>query len=152
MPIEEVSTIPVTFETSPERPPEAVLLQLVSGTVMQQALYVAAKLGVADLMVEKPQTVAELAGRTRTHAGALYRVLRALAATGVFAEVEDRPFSLTPAAELLCTGVPGSMRDMVIFMGEEWHWSVWGDMIYSVETGQPAWKHVHGLEVFPWFS
>ncbi|HKX28986.1 MAG TPA: methyltransferase [Blastocatellia bacterium] len=152
MPLEEVSSIPISFDMKPERPPENAILQLISGAVMQQALCVVTRLGVPDLVAERPQTAEELAGRTRTHAGALYRLLRALATAGVFAEVEDRTFSLTPSAELLCTGVPGSLRDLVIFMGEEWHWRIWADMLYSVETGQPAWKHVHGAEVFPWFS
>jgi hypothetical protein len=44
------------------------------------------------------------------------------------------------------------MRNGAIFMGEEWHWRVWGDMLYSVETGKPAWGHVHGAEVFDYFA
>lgn len=36
-------------------------------------------------------------------------------------------------------------------MGAQWHWSVWGDAIYSVRTGKPAWGHVHGAEVFDYF-
>jgi hypothetical protein len=37
-------------------------------------------------------------------------------------------------------------------MGEEWHWRVWGNMLYSVQTGKPAWGHVHGAEVFDYFG
>jgi hypothetical protein len=37
-------------------------------------------------------------------------------------------------------------------MGEEWHWRVWGDMLYSVETGKPAWGHIHSMEVFDYFA
>jgi len=44
------------------------------------------------------------------------------------------------------------LRNGAIFMGEEWHWRVWGDMLYSVETGKPAWGHVHGAEVFDYFA
>jgi hypothetical protein len=44
------------------------------------------------------------------------------------------------------------MRNGAIFMGEEWHWKVWGDMMYSVQTGKPAWGDMHGAEVFDYFA
>jgi hypothetical protein len=40
----------------------------------------------------------------------------------------------------------------MIFMGEDWHWRVWGDLAYSVETGKPAWGRIHGAEVFDYFA
>jgi ubiquinone/menaquinone biosynthesis C-methylase UbiE len=59
---------------------------------------------------------------------------------------------LTPTAELLRTGVEGSLRDLAIFMGADWHWQVWGAAPYSARTGEAAWEHVHGKEVFPYFA
>jgi hypothetical protein len=35
-------------------------------------------------------------------------------------------------------------------MGEPDHWKVYGDLLYSVKTGKPAWDHVHGEPVFPY--
>ena len=35
------------------------------------------------------------------------------------------------------------MRDMTIFMGEDWHWEVWGKTMYSVRTGKSAWAEMH---------
>ncbi|HWS98655.1 MAG TPA: methyltransferase [Pyrinomonadaceae bacterium] len=133
-------------------PPEMLLTQMAFGPLMAQALYVAAKLGVADLLAEKPRTVAELAAATETNRHALYRVLRSLAAAGIFEETDSKVFSLTPLAEPLLTDAPNSVRNGVIFMGEEWHWRVWGDMLYSVRTGKPAWGRVHGGEVFDYFA
>lgn len=138
--------------SAPPLPPEAHLLQLAFAPMVAQALYVAAKLGVADLLAEKPLPVSELAARTNTHEGALYRILRSLAGAGVFAETDPKVFSLTPSAEPLRSGVPNSMRDSAIFMGEKWHLQVWNDMLYSVQTGKPAWGHVHGAEVFDYFA
>ena len=134
------------------QPPDAYLLQIAFGPMVAQALYVAAKLGVADHLAEKPLPVSELAARTRTHERALYRILRSLASAGVFAETDPHVFALTPYAEPLRSDVPNSMRNGVIFMGEEWHWRVWNDMLYSVQTGKPAWGHVHGAEVFDYFA
>ena len=63
----------------PLLPPEAVLGQITMGCFLSQAVYVAAKLGIADLLKDKPVHVSELAKQTETHERSLYRVLRALA-------------------------------------------------------------------------
>lgn len=141
-----------TATAAEPQPSEMFLTQVAFGALMSQALYVAAKLGIADLLKQEPQSVATLAAATDTHETALYRVLRSLAAIGVFREVEPQVFALTPHAEMLRSDAPGSMRNGVIFMGEEWHWRVWGDMLHSVRTGKPAWGHVHGAEVFDYFT
>jgi ubiquinone/menaquinone biosynthesis C-methylase UbiE len=122
------------------------------GGLAAQSVYVAAKLGIADLLANGPRTVKELADETDTNASALYRVLRALSSMGIFSEGDDERFGLTPMAELLRSGVNGSLRDCAIFMGEDWHWEVWGKTLYSVRTGNPAWKEVHGQPVFPYFA
>lgn len=141
-----------TDATQQPVPPEAFLTQLAFGAMMTQALYVVAKLGVADMLAEGPRHVSELAAETDTHERSLYRVMRSLASVGVFAETGPRVFSLTPYAEPLRSDAHGSMRNGAIFMGEEWHWRVWGDMEYSVRTGRPAWGHTHGAEVFDYFA
>lgn len=131
-----------------EMPTEAVLGQIMMGAFTSQAVYVAAKLGIADLVKDNPRPVAELALETNTDEGALYRVLRALASIGVFVETAPKNFALTPFAEPLLSDRPGSMRDMAIWIGEEAHWRVYGEMLYSVQTGNPAFKRTHGEEVF----
>ncbi|HEX9919061.1 MAG TPA: methyltransferase, partial [Pyrinomonadaceae bacterium] len=133
-------------------PPGAVLTQMLVAPLVTQALRVVAELGVADLLADGARSIDELATETGTHAPSLYRFMRALASCGVFAEREGRVFELTPMAELLRAGVEGSMRDLAIFMGADWHWQVWGDAPYSARTGKVAWEHVHGREVFPYFA
>lgn len=136
----------------PQMPPEAILMQMVGGAFVSQAVSLAAKLGIADLLKEKPKAVSELAAETKTHERSLYRLLRCLASVGVFAETGSQVFSLTPLAELLRADAPNSLRDAAIFMGEEWHWRVYGGMEYSVQTGKPAWGQIHGAEVFEYFE
>jgi len=128
------------------------LLHMVTGCWVSQALYVAAKLGIADLLHEGPQSCASLAEATQTHAGALYRVLRALASVGVFAEHEEGRFSLTPLADLLRTDAPGSLRAFAIMLGAPEHWRAWEGVLHSVRTGQPAFDHVFGSPLFQYFS
>src|SRR4051794_21281654 len=84
------------------------LFGLITGFRVTQMIYVAAKLGIADLLREGPRTADELAAETGTHGPSLYRLLRALAGFRIFAEDEQGRFGLTPLAELLQTGLPGS--------------------------------------------
>jgi hypothetical protein len=62
--------------------PAADLMALVNGFQVTQAIHVAARLGIADLLKDGPRDSDGLAVATGTHAGSLYRVLRALAAVG----------------------------------------------------------------------
>jgi hypothetical protein len=151
-------TLPVEVSTPDAKaeaqapPPEAVLTQMAFGALLTQALYVAARLGVADLLASGPRPVAELAAETGAHERSLYRVLRSLAGAGVFEEVGPKTFGLTPLAEPLRSDAPASVRNGLIFMGEGWHFNVWSNMLYSVRTGRPAWGHTHGAEVFEYFA
>lgn len=133
-------------------PPEAVLTQMITGSLGSQAVYVAAQLGIADLLIDGPRHVDSLAEAAGADAPSLYRVLRALSSFGVFTELNDGVFGLSPTAELLRSDSPRSLRDLAIFMGEDWHWQVWGRTLYSVRTGKAAWAEVHGQEVFPYFA
>ena len=131
-------------------PPQVQLMQLVGGCFASQAVYVAAKLGIADLLAENPKSAATLARETQTHERSLYRLMRTLTSFGVFAEIEPKVFANTPVSETMLSDVPGSLRDMTIWMGEEPHWRVYGNMLHSVKTGKAAWSAVHGEDVFPY--
>jgi len=142
-----------TQDASSLPPPEAALTQMLAAPLVTQALRVVAELGIADLLATKARrSVDELAAETGAHAPSLYRFMRALASCGVFVETGERVFESTPMAELLRSDIEGSLRDLAIFMGADWHWSVWGDAPYSARTGRVAWEHVHGKEVFPYFA
>jgi hypothetical protein len=129
-------------------PPAAQLLQIASGMLPAAAVFVAAKLGIADLLTDGPKSAEELAAATGMDEHSLYRVLRAVASVGVFAESADRTFTNTPMSDLLREDSPNSSRDMVLWMSEEPHWRVYGHLLYSVETGKPAWDKVHGEPCF----
>ena len=133
-------------------PPEAVILQTACGMLISQALGVAARSGIADLLRDGPKTSAEMAESTSSHEGALFRILRSLASAGIFRETEPRTFSNTPVSELLRSDVPNSMRSSVIFMAEPWHADVWKHMPHSVQTGENVWKKALGSDVFDYFG
>lgn len=87
-------------------PPHMQLLQIAFGHMRCQAIYVAAKLGIADLLSDGPKTDDELASATGAHAFLLYRLLRALASIGIFVEDDCGRFDLTPIAAKLRSDDP----------------------------------------------
>ncbi|QDV19991.1 Multifunctional cyclase-dehydratase-3-O-methyl transferase TcmN [Gimesia panareensis] len=125
--------------------------QMITGYWTSQAIYAAAKLGIADLLTEGPQTAEQLAATTETHAGALYRVLRALASVGIFAENQQQEFSLTPMAEFLRSDVPGSKRALAMMSGDE-QFQSWSEIMYSVQTGKTSFDKVFGQPIFEYLS
>ncbi|HEY9659746.1 MAG TPA: methyltransferase dimerization domain-containing protein, partial [Allocoleopsis sp.] len=136
----------------PALPPQVMMLQMSNAYRVSQAIHVAAKLGIADLLADGAKDSATLAEATHTHAQSLYRLLRALASLGIFAETETGEFELTPRAATLQSEVPGSLRDYAIVIGEAWHWQTWGNILYSVKTGQPAFNHLYGMEFLDFFA
>lgn len=133
-------------------PEAATLKQLVDGYQISQAIHVAATLGVADLLVDGPRGVEELASATEAHADALYRLLRALAAAGVFHEDDERRFCLTPIGEGLRTDVPGSLAGWAAFVGRPSYWGAWGHLLHTVRTGENAFEALNGVDVWTYRS
>jgi hypothetical protein len=145
----------MSIPEQPQKPkdlssPEA-LIQMITGFWISQAIYAAAKLGIADLVKEGPKPCEELAQATGMPPQTLYRLLRALASVGVFREVEEGRFGLTPLAEYLQTGVPSSLRAFAI-MQSELQYRAYGEVLHSVKTGETAFNLVCGQELFPYLT
>src|SRR5438552_3710229 len=103
--------------TKDGNPSPLVLFQMATGYWVSQAIY-AAKLGIADLLKDGPQSCVALAAATGTNAPSLFRLMRALASVGVFSHVKRDYFALSRLADSLQTEVHGSLRAMVITIGE----------------------------------
>ncbi|MCW5605370.1 MAG: methyltransferase, partial [Burkholderiales bacterium] len=132
---------------SAEKPLEARLLELIAGGWTTQALFVAVHLGLADLLAEKRSTSAELAVATGAHAPSLHRLLRALATLGICRECGDGRFEITDMGALLGVGSPHSLRAWTIWSGTHM-WPVWGNLLYSVQTGKSARALLTGASAF----
>ena len=102
-------------DTPPGPSPVDVVMGIALGYLVSRSLHVATELWIADLLKDGPKAVMELASSTGAHRESLYRLLRTLAAQGVFAEDEQGRFATTPAAGLLQQDV---MRDGVLLCGE----------------------------------
>ena len=143
-----------TPQVSPVQAPDPVqqLMQFGTGYMPAAALYPVVKLGIPDILANGSSTVASLAAKTKTSEDFLYRIMRALSSFGIFAEPEPRTFALTDVSEKLCRNTPGSMRDMVLWMTNPFHFQVWSDMEYAVRTGQNATEHIFGKPCFEVFA
>jgi hypothetical protein len=134
--------------TQSDQRPSLVLQRLIDGYRISQAIYVAATLGIADLLVDGPRTSDDLATATGAHPQALYRLLRALASVGVFTEQADHHFARTPISDCLRSAAPDPVGGWAAFIGSPPHWRMWGDLLHSVVTGENAFRHIHGLDVW----
>jgi hypothetical protein len=132
--------------------PKTLMGRMVGGYRATQMVYVAAKLGIADLLVAGPRSAQELALATGAHAPSLYRLLRTLSSLGVFAEDESERFALTPLAQLIRSDTRDSLRPFVLSYGEPWWWESWGNLLHSVQTGETAFDHLHGMGFFDYLE
>ncbi len=129
-----------TQTQNPPLPPGLALYQLGVGHYVSRALFLAAKLGLADLLKDGPRAYAELADASKTHAPSLNRVMRLLASVGVFEELDGGRFGLTPLGDLLRSDAPGSMRDSVMLFSGIGIQDSWKELEYCVRTGEPAFR------------
>lgn len=128
------------------------ILDMISGTWVAQMIYVAAKLGVADLLSDGSKPVTELAAATNTQSTHLYRILRGLASYGIFQETEPKVFALTPLAEPLRSNIKGSMRNLAITCGDDYYFKPFGQILYTVQTGRSAFHKAHGQGLFEYLA
>jgi hypothetical protein len=133
-------------------PANIALLEITQGAWLTQALYVAAELGIADELRDRPRPAADVASAVGADPGATYRVMRALAANGLLKLHRDGRFSLTRVGQALRSDYDGSMAPMIKMVGHPSHWEHWGNLLHSVRTGEPAAEKVRGMPVFDYLE
>jgi hypothetical protein len=123
--------------------PVDALLKKGLGYMTSSALHVVIELGIADRLAEGPRPIDELAAGAGAHPDALYRLLRMLAADGVFEEIAPRWFAHTPLSQPLRAGSPA--RELIHWVADPFHFKVYSEALHAVRTGQPAAEYVGGL-------
>lgn len=133
-------------------PPSDVLLPMITGYTGSQVIHVAVQLGLPDQLADGSRSIEELAAATGTHPPSLGRLVRALASLGIVAEADGGRIALTSLGAPLRADAPDSLRDAVLFLVGEWYWRAWGDLLYSVRTGEPAFDQVFGMSNFAYWE
>lgn len=129
-----------------------LLLDMIVGKWLSQAICAAAELGIADLLKDGPRSSAELAAETGASEDGVYRLLRALSAVGLFTESQGRRFALAELGTPLRSDAPGSVRGFARFVGHEINGRPWNEILHSVKTGQPAFDLVFGAPIFEYLA
>jgi hypothetical protein len=141
-------TTPATSATNASSPPpQAVLSQMINGYWITGTIHAAAKLDLATAIGDAPRAIGEVAASVGADVEALYRLMRALAGIGIFAEGPERTFSHTPLSLALRPGVPGSMHGLAVMTGLL-HLRAWPEIAHAVKTGDTAFGKVFGKELF----
>ena len=129
------------------------MIQMLSGFWVARTLQVAASLRISDhIDGEQSRTVEELAAATGTHAPSLYRLMRGLAGVGVFAEESRGRFRHTPLSQMLRSDHPTTLRAFFESVLGGGHLKAWSALDHSVRTGETAFDHVHGHDVWAHFA
>jgi orsellinic acid C2-O-methyltransferase len=120
--------------------------RLVSGFRAYMMMVAACRLNLPDLLAAGARTADEVAASTKTHPPSMQRLLRGLAVWGVLAEMPGGRFASTPLSDHFRSDRPG-LRNLTIMLSEEGY-EAWGDLMYTLLTGKPAYEHLYGKSHF----
>ncbi len=126
-------------------------LSLITSNWRTQAMHVAARLDIADLLAKGPRTHTDLASVTNTNAAALRRLLAALCSLGVCIEEDDGRFAITPLGRTLASDSRCSVKSWALFWGVSAYPS-WSNFFYSVQTGKSGRELLTGQKTFQHLS
>lgn len=132
--------------------PAQLIVDLGFGFILSGALAAVTELGVADRLAQGPKSPSLLAEELKVDASSLYRALRLLASAGVFTEDTEGRFGLTPAAELLQSQVPGSLRDAVLMLTQKIFWAPAGELTETIRTGETPFARIFGKPFFDYLA
>jgi SAM-dependent methyltransferase len=138
----------IGFSTGPrlsDQPP--LLFQMASAYWVSQAIYVTAKLAIADVLDGSPKTGREIADAVDTDEESLLRLMGVLCMLGICQLTESQKFELMTLGSGLKSRGPGSLRSMILTLGEV-HYKAWGHLCESVQTGRPGFRAAFGSEMF----
>jgi hypothetical protein len=142
------------------QPPEIAILDMIAkGQLITRSISVVTNLKIADYLVDGPKSIDQLAEKTNSHPDSLYRILRMLSSVGIFAEVKEeaenngsRQFKQTPMASLLQSNEKNSIKNLSLLLNIESFKRALDDLLYTVQTGENAFKHANDLNLFEYLQ
>jgi hypothetical protein len=130
-------------------PPPFRLMQIGSAFWQSRALYVAASLDVATILGKETRHVEDLAKAIDAAPDGLYRLLRFLAAGGIFTESEGKNFTNNALSACLRRDVKDNVRSMILMHNHPTMSAPWYEQLESgVRKGITPFKLSHGEDLF----
>lgn len=127
--------------------PRDLMTRLMDGYLSTQMLYVAARLGLVDALIDGPRTCTDLAATVGAEPAPLRRLLRGLVMEGLLSEQPDGRLALTEAGRLLRADGQGSLRGAVLARGALYYRAAAG-LLDTIRGGGPAFRQVYGVDLF----
>ena len=133
--------------------PRDLMMQMITGMWVSKSIGVLSRLGVADHMATGPTPVGDIAAAVSVNSDALFRMMRALAAVGVFERTNGDHFSLTETGGLLRSDAPGSLRWFAVIHTESCQWQPWEKALDVLKTGESQAKSaLGGIDVWKYYD
>jgi len=134
-------------------PPPFRLMQIGSAFWQSRALYVCARLGLADELGDAEKSTATLAQALQLDEDHLYRLMRMLASIGIFAETAPRTFKNTALSDSLREGHPKSVRAMILMHNSPEMTRPWTEFLEpSIRYGGIPFDKANGLDLFEYMN
>jgi hypothetical protein len=133
-------------------PPQLAVFDRIAAGPGASVIGEIARLGIADLVHERPMTGAEIAERTNSDPDCTRRLLRAAVSIGLFARDGAGRFSNNRLSATLRTGDIESVRSFAKYFASRSNLHAWADFSETVRTGKNAFERVHGMSVWQWFD
>jgi hypothetical protein len=132
--------------------PAAAVWELGVGYFVSRTIYAGIELGVMDALAVGPRSASEVAAEQQLDAPSLFRLMRALAASGILAQLDDGRFQLAAMGEVLVSGHPSGIREGLLMFHQPMFWKSWEGLADAVRKGGPAFDQVFGQPVFDWLT
>ena len=129
--------------------PQETMMRMITGQWIAKPVYVAAELGIADLLADGPMEIGQIARQCGAREDILVRLLRALAGVGVLQETSPGRFGLTPLGECLQSA---NMRAVALTLCSDWHDRAWSGLLDGVRTGRAPFERAMGMPAFDWLA
>ncbi|MCB1665044.1 MAG: hypothetical protein KDI28_04655 [Pseudomonadales bacterium] len=134
-------------------PPPFRLLQIGSAFWLSRALHAATVLALADHLDEETLSANALATRAGVAVDPLNRLMRMLAANGVFEEMEQGRYRNNRVSACLRRDAPGSVRDMVLLHNSDEMSMPWYQgLLPGLRDNRVPFEVVHGSELFAYLD
>jgi hypothetical protein len=119
--------------------------------LLSRCLHCAVELGIADHLGELPESIEVLSSKVGANPNALARLLRYLAAVGIFENL-DGCFGHSAQSRLLRVDHPHSQHAWMRLLGSDLSWEVARSLGHSIRTGRPATETFGAGSIFGYLS